>query len=273
MTFQPGCRFIVAPHFHLLADWPRRLLVGAGVQEAGGCFFPQPSWRPPTTDELAVLLGAADGAVSPEELEASICLFQLPAHLGSQWWQLLEQSAELLGDGRLPGFEAFVGRVVEFLAFKDLPTPAGARCTVVVNQPGPTSLNWGPESRHPAGLGCHFAAGAPWPGEEELRWPRLWGAINLGTEETSVVLINLLCRQLEAELRRRLPGQSAPSAVDELVKQFLRSCSDYPTVRLILRPGEGFRLPSDGLILNGYAADKQGPDVLMLISHEGTRST
>ena len=272
MTFQPGCRFIVAPHFHLLADWPGRLLVGAGVQEVDGCFFPHPSWRPPTTDELAVLLGAADGAVSPEELEASICLFQLPAHLGSQWWQLLEQSAERLGDGQLLGFEAFVGQVVEFLAFKDLPVPAGARCAVVVNQPGPMPLNWGPESRQPAGLGCHLAAGAPWPAEE-LRWPRLWGAINLGTEETSVVLINLLCRQLEAELRRRLPDQYVPSAVDELVKQFLQSCSDYPTVQMILRPGEGLRLPADSLILNGYAADKQGPDVLMLISRDRTCST
>jgi hypothetical protein len=107
---------------------------------------------------------------------------------------------------------------------------------------------------------------------EDLRWPRLWGGINLGDEETSLVLINLPCRQLDAELHRRFPDQPASAVVGELVGRFLRSCSDYPPVRLILRPGEGYRLPCGGLILDGYAADKQEPDVLLLISHETIRS-
>jgi hypothetical protein len=108
---------------------------------------------------------------------------------------------------------------------------------------------------------------------EEFRWPRLWGAINLGTEDISLVFVNLHLRQLEAELRRKLSDQSAPSTIGELVVQFLRSFSDYPAVRLILRPGEGCRLPSSGLILDEYGADEQGPDVLMCISHAGTDPT
>lgn len=256
MTLQPGCRFVVAPHFHLPADWPRRLLVGSGVDEADGCFFPQQSWRPPTPDELSLLVRASDGPTPPEELEACVCLFQLPGHLRSEWWKLLEQAAEVLGDCRLPGFETFVSQVGEFLAFKGLPFPEGARCDVVVSNPGQRFVHWG-----------------PWPWAEEHRWPRLWGGINLGDEETSVVLINLPCQQLDAELRRRFPDQPSPATVGELARWFLRSCSDYPPVRLILGPGQGCRLPQGGLILDGYLESKSEPDVLLLISHERCHST
>jgi hypothetical protein len=273
MILQAGCQFVVAPHFHLPADWPRRLLVGAGVEEADGCFFPQHSWRPLTPDELPLLVRASDGPTPPEELEGCVCLFQLPRHLRSEWWNLLEQAAEVLGDGRLPGFEAFVNQVGEFLAFKNLPLPVGAHCDVVVSNPAQRFDHGGPEMNRPVGLLCNLASWVPWPWEEEQRWPRLWGGINLGDEETSLVLINLPCRQLDAELRRRSPDQPAPTAVGELAGQFLRACSDYPPLRLILGPGDGYRLPRGGLILDGYLGAKQEPDVLLLISHQRTRST
>jgi hypothetical protein len=253
MTLQPGCRFVVAPHFHLAADWPRRLLVGAGVEEDGGRFFPRHPWRPPTPDELSLLVGAAEGPVPPEELDDCVCLFQLPGHLGSGWWKLLEQAAGSLGDGRLPGLEAFVSQVAEFLALKALPVPEGARCDVVVSDPRQglvSGLRWGVTPQ-----------------------PRPWGGINLGDEETSVVLINLPCGQLNEGLRRRFPDQPEPAAAGELAERFLRGCSDYPPVRLAIGPGEGYRLPRGGLILDSYLEGKQGPDVLLLISRERDGST
>jgi hypothetical protein len=78
---------------------------------------------------------------------------------------------------------------------------------------------------------------------------------------------------MDGELRRRFPDQPSPAAVGELVGRFLRCCSDYPPVRLILGPGEGYRLPQGGLILDGYREGKQEPDVLLLISHEGPPSS
>jgi hypothetical protein len=268
MTLQPGCRFAVAPHFHLTADWPRRILVGAGVEEADGSFYPRSTWRPPTADELAVLLHVPDEPTSSKEVESSLCLFQVPGHVRSEWWKLLEQSMSVLGEGSLPGFESFVHQVVEFLAFKDLPVPEGARCTVVVSRPGQRSVAWGPGSSRAGGLRCNLAAHAPWREAEGWIGPRLWGGINLGDEETSVVLINRPCRQLDAALRSRFPDRPTAVTVGELVGQSLRSCSDYPPVRLLLGSGEGFRLPRGGLILDGYPADKQEPDVMLLISHE-----
>jgi hypothetical protein len=212
MTLQPYCRFVVPPRFHFLADWPRRLLVRAEVEESDGCFIPQTSWRSPTTDELAMLAHSSVEPASPEELADCVCLFQLPRHFRSAWWNLLEEAAGVLGDGRLPGLEAFVSQVAEFLAFKDLPLPEGARCDVVVSKPGQQFVPWR---------------------------PRVWGGINLGDEPTSVLLINPSRRPVDA-------------------------------VRLILGPGEGCRLPRDGLIVIGYPGDKQEPDVLLLISQESS---
>ena len=47
---------------------------------------------------------------------------------------------------------------------------------------------------------------------------------------------------------------------------FLRESPDLPPIRLRLGSGEGFRLPSAGLILDADATDKREPDVLLLIS-------
>jgi hypothetical protein len=162
MTPRPGLRFAVAPHFHLAADWPRRLLVGGGP------------WRPPGDDELARLVAAGD------ESEAAVRLFGLPAHLGAAWWRLIERAATS-GEGGLPGFEGFVARLAEFLAFKEMPLPVGARCDVVVTPPG----------------------------ERQAEAPRgLWGGINLGDEGTSVVLRNLSCGDSAAPIRLLLgPGE------------------------------------------------------------------
>src|SRR5262249_34833165 len=124
----------------------------------------------------------------------------------------LEQAAGVLGDGRLPGLEAFVSQVAEFLVFKELPVPKGARCDVVVSKPGRQFVPWSPMA---------------------------WGGINLGDEQTSVVLINPSRRQGDA-------------------------------VRLTLGPGEGCRLPRGGLIVIGYPGDRQEPDVLLLISRESS---
>jgi hypothetical protein len=267
MTLQSGCRFVVAPHFPPRADWPR-LLIGAGVQEADGGFFPLPTWRPPTAAERDLLIGGADRPTDAAELQDSVCLFQLPGHLRSQWWTLLEPAAGALGIGPLPGFDGFVRNVVEFLAFKELPIPAGTRCTVVVSNPAQHSVSWGLPTAAPVGMRCNLPPSTPWPMDDEHPRPHLWGAINLGDEQTSVVMINLPCRQLHADLARRFPDRPTPETVGELARDFLHLSPDYPPLRLVLGPGEGYHLPPGGLILDCYLVEKHEPDVLMLIVQE-----
>jgi hypothetical protein len=268
MTLQPGCSFVIAPHFHFPADWSRRLLVGAGVENANGCFLPLPPWRPTTDDELSLLVRDSAAPPSPEELEHCVCLFQLPGHLQGKWWSLLEEAVGTLGDCQFPGFEQFVGQLGEFLSFKRLPLPEDARCDMVVSDSRQKGVLVGPETNQTRGLNNSLAPSSPWPFAEELRRPGLWGGINMGDEPTSVVLINLPCRELDAQLRRRFPDEPLPASVGDLSERFLRCCSDYPPVRLILGPGEGYRLPHGGLILEGNPEIKQEPDMLLMISHQ-----
>jgi hypothetical protein len=117
-------------------------------------------------------------------------------------------------------------------------------------------------------MSCTLPPRTPWPPAEDTREPRLWGGINLGDEATSVVLVNLTCEQMGEELSSRFPEQP-PATIGELVERFLRASPDYPPVRLTLEPGEGYRLPEGGLVVDGSAEGKQEPDMLLLITESG----
>jgi len=254
----------MAPRFHLAADWAARLAVGTGVWEADCGFFPRGPWRPLTANELTLLISGPESG--PEEDTEAGCLFQIPGHLRAVWWDLLDRSVES-GDFALPGFEDFSGRVAGFLRFKHMEVPPSLQMEAVVTAAGRCSMRSDPETGTPAGLGPSLA---PWAACALLEGflPRLWAVVNLGDEDTRLVLIPLPMQGLAANLALRHPGQPMPGTVGELVGRFLREFPNYPPLRLRLGPGEGFRLPSGGLILDADATDKQEPDVLLLISEQ-----
>ncbi len=232
MTLQPGYRFAVAPHFHLPIDWSRRILIGSGIDAIDGRFLPRDSWRAPTTEELGLLIHP-----STDLLDEGVTLFALPERLRSQWWTLLERSSELLGIVELPGFEAFVQQVGEFLAFKGVAFPDPVRVNAIASSAARSAIG--------------------------VAWSELWGGINLGDENTSVVLLNLPRRQMESELQLR--DAAPPGEIGDLARCFLRVCGDYPPIRLILCPGEGYRAPSGGIILGPHVPEKSGCDIQLSI--------
>jgi hypothetical protein len=69
---------------------------------------------------------------------------------------------------------------------------------------------------------------------------RLWGAVNMGDEAAAVVFDTL-----------------AETAT--------------PAVRLLLEPGEGFRLPERALRVSGYTLERQEPDVWFLVRRPETK--
>jgi hypothetical protein len=255
----------VAARFHLAPDWAARLAVGTGVGEADGRFFPRGPWRPLTADELPLLISGPEHA--PESDAEAGSLFQIPAHLRAAWWDLLDRSAEA-GEVAQPGFEDFTGQVAEFLRFKHMDVPPSLQMEAVATAAGRSSMRNDPETGTPAGLGPSLA---PWGAcalPEGGAVPRLWAVVNLGDEDSRLVLIAVPIQGLAANLAPRHPGWPMPTTVGELVGCFLREFPDCPPIRLRLGPGEGFRLPSGGLILDADATDKQEPDVLLLISEQ-----
>src|SRR5262249_2008782 len=109
MNLTHGHPLVVAPFFHQSVDWSSRLLVSAGVGEEQGRFVAQPPWRAPTAAELAALVTARAPA-QRDDLDERLCLFALPQHLQTTWWDLLDR-APLAGTTQLEGFDLFVREV------------------------------------------------------------------------------------------------------------------------------------------------------------------
>jgi hypothetical protein len=239
--------------------------VGTGVREADGRCFPRGPWRPLTADEMPLLVSGPEHG--PEEDADAGCLFLIPGHLRAARWDLLERSVEA-GDASLRGFEDFTRQVAEFLRFKYMQVPPGLQMETVVTAVGRCSMRSDHETGTPTGLEPLLAPWAACALPEGDAQPRLWAVVNLGDEDTRLVLIAIPILGLAADLASRYTGQPLPTTVGELVGWFLREFPDSPPIRLRLGPGQGFRLPSGGLILDGDATDKQEPDVLLLISEQ-----
>jgi hypothetical protein len=228
MTPLPGARFVAAPFFHFDIDWPARLSLGAGVESTAEGPVARPPWRPASADELVALVLDPTRPGAREELPGCLCLFVVPVHLRSGFWDLLAQARK---DGEISPdrFSAFAAEVARFLAFKQLPLPAGAVFDLVVTRPGPTT---------------------------RLATAALWGLINLGEDTASVVFLNVPAGEIPAAdyppVRLQLvPGEGVrvPAGILLGTDWFER---DQPDVLLLIRlPGAG----------GGEAPGGQGPFV------------
>jgi hypothetical protein len=263
MNLARGHPLVVAPLFHLTAHWPGRLLVSGGVEEEQGRFVPRPPWRAPTAAELAALV-PDQGAAQPEALDDCLCLFALPQHLQALWWDLLDR-ARVAGTTHLEGFDVLVREVASLLAFKKLPVPDGATFDLVASQPGQRSIRWNAAGARPEGLAFDLSPGTPWPLSREQRPARLWGGINLGDEAVSLVLVNLAAQQGHDLLAPRCASLPPPATHGELAARFLTHLPDYPPLRLRIEPGEGYRLPAGGILVDACTLDMEGPAVLLMI--------
>jgi hypothetical protein len=258
MTLRPGCRVIVAPSFHLPIDWDGRILLGAGTEREGDGFLPRPDWRPPDDRERDLLV---PDPLLPQDLSRCLCLFQVPRHLQAAWGRLLEQ-AEQTGVAHLDGFDTFVADIAAFLAFKGLPVPDGAVFDLLVSTPGLLSVPWAGER---AGLAFNLPAETPYPPAQATHRTGLWGGLNLGDEATSLLFINLPARDLFAELGCGSPDSPPARTLAELAERFFTLRPDYAPVRLRILPGEGFRLPGGGLLVDRCTLDKHEPDVVLMV--------
>jgi hypothetical protein len=267
MNLTHGHPLVVAPFFHHSIDWSGRLLVSGGVGEEQGRFVPRPPWRAPTAAELAALVTDRPPA-QHGDLDGCLCLFALPQHLQTAWWDLLDR-ARLAGTTHLEGFDVFMREVASLLAFKELPVPDGANFDLVASQPGQRSIRWNAGGARPEGLAFDVSPQTPWPPCHEGPPARLWGGINLGDEAISVALVNLAAQQMHDLLAMGFPELDPAATHGELAERFLTHLPGYPPVRLRIEPGEGYRLPAGGLLVDGCTLDMEGPAVLLLIGDRG----
>jgi hypothetical protein len=226
MELEPGYRLCVAPRFHVPPAWPERIRLSGGV--AG--------WRPATDAEIALLL--AEAPPGEDAWQRHVCLFAIPAHLRSRWWEMAARQVEERSAGT-PDITEFARAVADFARFKRLPLPPRCSFEVVLTPPGQASTRRGDAAASPPTV----------------------AAINLGDERGSVVLINLPPSRL-GELRRARGGAVMPG---DQTPRSLSSSLAYPLVRLFLEPGEGFSLPAGEIFNDGCTTDKPDIDVWLVM--------
>jgi hypothetical protein len=266
MHLEPGFALTVAPRFHLPGAWPDRLRVNSGVEARDGHFFPRADWRPPAPEEVALLTGEGAPAAADRFRPEALSLFHVPGHLRRRWWDLAARQGNP-GGIDAEGFQAFLRAVVEFCRFKGLPLLPACAFDVVVTAPGRESTRVDGAAGCLAGLGFDLPPTCPVPPAEET--PRPLGAVNLGDEATSLVLLNLPAARLQDRLGTAPGAAGVCPTLGELARRFLTSFPAYPLVRVLLRPGDGYWLPAGGVITDGYTVDKQEPDVLLLVRLAG----
>jgi hypothetical protein len=264
MHLERGFALTVAPRFHLPGAWPDRLRVNSGVEARGEHFFPRADWRLPAPEELALLANDDGAPAAPDGFRReALSLFHVPEHLRRRWWDLAARQGNPAGIDA-EGFQAFLRGVVDFCRFKGLPLLPTCACDLVVTAPGRVSTRVDAAAGCLAGLAFDLPPACSLPPAEGTTRPL--GAVNLGDEPTSLVLLNLP----GARLRDRLctaPGVCP--TLGELARQFLTSFPAYPLVRVLLRPGDGYWLPAGGAVTDGYTLDKQEPDVLLVVRQAG----
>jgi len=233
VPLEPGIRVNYAPRFHSARDWSARLSLNSGVEIAAGRVIPRNDWRPPTLEELALLV-AAD--VEPA---GTLALFNIPDRLLQRWWELAATEPADADSGS-EAFQKFANEILEFLHFKQIPLPPACVLEVVLNAPGLSSTRL-----QSPGL------------TTEPLCPSLLGGINLSDEESAQLFLNLGSQQMGAK--------SFSGSLFEQAAAFVASNSDYPFVRLTLLPGEGYWLPIGGLLLDGDTRERSDIDVELLI--------
>jgi hypothetical protein len=266
MHLEPGFALTVAPRFHLPGAWPDRLRVNSGVEARGEHFFPRADWRLPAPEELALLTDEGTPAAPDGFRREALSLLHVPGHLRRRWWDLAARQGDPAGiDAK--AFQAFLRDFVDFCRFKGLPLLPTCAFDVVVTAPGRESTRVDGAAGCLAGLGFDLPSNCPVPPAEGK--PRVLGAVNLGDEATSLVLVNLSAARLLDRLRTEQGAAGVCPTLGELARQFLASFPAYPLVRVLLWPGDGYWLPEGGVITDGYTVDKQEPDVLLLVRQAG----
>jgi hypothetical protein len=95
----------------------------------------------------------------------------------------------------------------------------------------------------------------------------------LGDEAISVVLVNLAAQHMHDQLAIGFPGVAPAATHGELAERFLARVPDYPPIRLRIEPGEGYRLPAGGVLVDACTLDMQGPALLLLIGDRGKQAS
>ncbi|HEY6419234.1 MAG TPA: hypothetical protein VIX59_09540 [Candidatus Binataceae bacterium] len=269
MELEAGVRIRVAPRFHARLAWQDRILLNSGVSASGPAFFPRHDWRPASALEAAMLI---DASVSGQSTEA-LTLLGIPAHLRAKWWSLAGQQEDSPSGAEFHGLDEFARELAAYASFKRWQLPSDCKLQVIASRPGQSSTRVDTASSELQGLDFNCAPFATPGAQEAANSPRAIAGFNLGDEATSLVWLNLSTAQVRERVGYSGPRNDSDAADSgtALAHRFFAALADYPLVRIVLEPGEGYLLPEGGAVCDGYTVGKREVDVMLLLIPAPTR--
>jgi hypothetical protein len=266
MELEAGVRIRMAPRFHSRLASQERIRLNGGVSAVGTAHIPRDDWRAASALEAALLI---DAAISEQSTDA-LTILGIPAHLRARWWSLAGQQQDPPSGAEAHVLDEFARELAAYASFKRWPIPAYCQLQVIASRPGQSSSRVDTVSGEPHGLDFNCAPFAT-PGTQDVaNIPRMVAGFNLGDEATSLVWLNLAIDQLRNKVRggirnSRSLSNAAPVSANSLAHRFFAAHADYPLVRIVLEPGEGYLLPDAGAVCDGYTVGKQDVDVMLLL--------
>ena len=230
-----------------------------GTKYQRGIYLPREDWRAVSAVELTLLQGR--GGYTPAR---DIRVFTIPPWLHRLLWDLdLGRMIEDPGFSttiRDPLFERFCVEAGSVLEALGIPS---RKITVRFQKGGGGkaeghSTTFDPEFETFVGLHVDNFERRPID-TRHLSFPRV--VVNLGLEPRSFVFINLPLINLLAPsgIAHSRESYQRYSWAYPLAHRFMESVPDYPAIRLLLHPGEGYVAPTQNLIHDGYGPDRRGP--------------
>ena len=230
-----------------------------GTKYQDGIYLPREDWRAVSAMELTLLQGR--GGYTPTR---DIRVFTIPPWLHRLLWDLdLGSMIEDPGFSttiRDPLFERFCVEAGSVLEALGIPS---RKITVRFQKSGGGkaeghSTTFDPEFETFVGLHVDNFERRPID-TRHLSFPRV--VVNLGLEPRSFVFINLPLINLLAPsgIAHSRESYQRYSWAYPLAHRFMESVPDYPAVRLLLHPGEGYVAPTQNLIHDGYGPSGREP--------------
>lgn len=229
-------------------------------------YFPKDNWRSPTELELFTLLHTAP--LESEDLTDVLLAFTIPDELRMDFWELDIENilTESKSHQKLRGaYQAFLTDVVSCLTNNiGFSISGNISGTTIINNPGLRSTKNDPESDLPAGLNIDDVL---FQFDKQEYSSQSTVFINLGDESNYILFINLTIVRMRdmliSRFAHKISGVNLCSS--QIAKMFMECFPDYPVVRLTVRPGEGYLIPTEHVIHDFSTLGKTEIDVSLLI--------
>ena len=251
-----------------------------GICYCEDAFIPDEPWRLPDAKEKELILTREIKGLI--DRNSCIGLVHLPEEISSLFYDLRakalfsEQDSKSLAEH--PTYKNAIETFIDYLSRTYLTTPEFAVNGISIQPPGLKTVTYNSSTR--GYIGLHLDSWDQMPLEKRhLSTNRI--CLNVGSEDRFLLFINLTLKDIyhlmvvysQARawnfINKKGDFQSLPSmskiSPNVLIKEFMKTYSSYPVIKLKIAPGEAYIAPTENMIHDGCTDNKKLLDMTFTV--------